>query len=138
MSTTPNPITQSLRLWVAILLGLGLATTVRAAWQEGSLNPELAEAQTMSGEVASLDLDEHLLMLKTGLFSRERFVLDEHTTISDGARELGAEALEPGMAVTVEYIERADQRIATMVTIDEATAESPSASSPSQTRASQM
>ncbi len=102
-----------LRGFVVGLAVLGLAGVVGAQ----------GEALIASGKIVSIDPQQQLIKLRTGLFSTKEFTMDRNVEISAGQQSLKLEQLQPGDKATVEYKEEGGERIAQAIKLEGAGAE---------------
>lgn len=80
----------------AVLVGL-MDSAVQAAW-EGNLS-----SGVLSGRIASIDPQENLLTVRTGLFAKKSFIIGEASKISNGVKEMKLEDLKPGDVVNLSF-----------------------------------
>lgn len=97
-----------------VLLGIS-GVTAQAAW-EGSANSGI-----LSGKIASIDTQQNLLKIKTGLFARYNFVVKETSRISDGNREMRLEDLKPGDEVSISFDSKDGKRVVSSMRVNSST-----------------
>lgn len=106
------------------LAGLGVAALLLAgtpvAWGQAAPMGTIA-----TGEIVSVDPQNDLLLVKTGLFGNERFKITDQTQISHEGQALRLDELEPGKQVRVEYTEQDGERLASSVEVMEEGAAEP-------------
>lgn len=90
-----------------------------------------AELATISGKIAAVDAQQHLLRVKTGLLTTQEFQISPDTKVSDGQRELNVGSLSLGDEVHVQYMEVDGRRMARQITLEPANAAGAAAPEPS-------
>jgi hypothetical protein len=85
-----------------------------------------------SGKIASIDPQQKVLKLKTGLFTTREFMIEAETKISDGQQTIALEQLQPGAKAKVEYVQEGDKRVAQSVTVEGAVGVKPPEAKPAE------
>lgn len=89
------------RTSIGLLMAVALVGLL-AAVSGGAEGPLLM----VSGKIASVDPNQNMVKLKTGLFATKEFVIEPGTTkITDGQQPLELGQLQPGAKATVEYVQ---------------------------------
>ena len=73
-----------------------------------------------SGKITSIDPQQKLLRLKTGLFTTREFVIEADTKITAGLKPISLEQLQLGVKAEVEYVQEGDKRVAQSINVESA------------------
>ena len=112
-----------------VLVGLALVGVsggaVGAAWEGGSEG-------VLSGKIASINPQQNMVKIKTGLFKRTEFVVNETSKISDasGAQAMRLEQLKPGDQVTVAFSNADGKRLVSTLQVNTASGQPAASPSP--------
>ncbi|MBI4597462.1 MAG: hypothetical protein HY737_03575 [Candidatus Omnitrophica bacterium] len=105
--------------WLCVAALAVLVGSSGACWaQQPSGAAARSEGLIMSGTIASVNVEQRIMRLKTGVFSTEQFAIDADAKITDGERSLQLDHLTPGAKVTVRYTDKEGRRIAEAIIVN--------------------
>lgn len=105
------------QVFVGVMFVALSGTTAQAAW-EGS-SGSAAQEGILSGKITSVDPQQKLLKIKTSLFQRRDFLINDASRISDGSKNIALKELKPGDQVTISYSQvEGNKQVAQAIMVD--------------------